>query len=85
MLATDECGMDRDEEESYMLALRECMDKLVPVDRQLIDLPYVEELGAQQIAERMGRSRQSVCNSLSRIRRQLFECVARKLGQEERS
>jgi RNA polymerase sigma-70 factor, ECF subfamily len=70
---------------SYMDALRECKAKLASADVELLDCHYGRDLSAQQIADRLGRSRQSVCNSLLRIRRWLMECVRMRLAQHEHS
>jgi hypothetical protein len=46
---------------------------------------YSETAGVHAAADRRGRSPQSVYNSLRRIRRALFECIARTLAQASRS
>ena len=82
LAATQPVG-DDEVDELYLLFLRECMEKLSPSDRRMIDLSYIEELAAQQIADQLGRSRQSVCNSLSRVRQQLLECIEKRLAQKD--
>lgn len=72
-------------DESYFLALQDCKSKLGFGDKQLLDAVYVEELSAGEVASQMGRSRQSVCNSLARIRRQLLTCIEQQTAQEGRS
>ncbi len=66
-----------------MAALRRCKAKLTAADEELLDLCYVEDLGSLQIADRLHRSQQSVCNSLKRIRRWMLECMHRELAQQE--
>ena len=67
---------------SYTPALLQCVNKLPDGDRQLVRLCYEEEKNLTQIAKDFGRSPQSVWNSLSRIRRALFDCI-RKTHQVE--
>ena len=63
-------------------ALAKCIDKLRQRDRDLL-LECTDGAAAVHIAAaRHGRSTQSIYNSLRRIRRALFECIARTLAQE---
>jgi RNA polymerase sigma-70 factor, ECF subfamily len=71
--------------ESYLAALRRCREKLSPVDQELIEFYYVDDLGSRQIAQRLHRSQSSVCNSLNRIRSWLFACIQMELAREEHS
>jgi RNA polymerase sigma-70 factor, ECF subfamily len=68
---------------SYLAALRDCKAKLASADLQLLDYHYSKDLSAQEIADRIGRSRQSVCNSLLRIRRWLLDCIRMQLARQE--
>jgi RNA polymerase sigma-70 factor (ECF subfamily) len=63
-------------------ALTGCMAKLRQRDRVLLEECYGETSRVSRVAERSGRSPQSVHNSLRRIRRSLFECIHRTLAQE---
>jgi RNA polymerase sigma-70 factor (ECF subfamily) len=65
-------------------ALARCIEHLRPSDRTLLAECYGDEEGVHGAAGRRGRSTQSVYNSLRRIRRALFECIARTLAQESR-
>jgi RNA polymerase sigma-70 factor, ECF subfamily len=71
--------------ERDLAALERCRKKLSTADAGLLDLHYVQELGSRQIADRLQRSQASVCHSLKRIRRWLFECIQTELAQEEYS
>ena len=73
-----------DEAEDRREALARCVEKLRQRDRELLHECYAEADGVQAAAGRHGRSPQSVYNSLRRIRRSLFECVARTLAAESR-
>jgi RNA polymerase sigma-70 factor, ECF subfamily len=69
----------------YLAALRRCKDKLTTADEELLELHYIDDLGSRQIADRLQRSQASVCHSLKRIRRWLFECVKMELARQEYS
>ncbi len=66
-------------QESYAEALQRCKNLLPENDRRLIELCYAASASITQTADRLGRSPQSVCNSLSRIRRALFDCIRRAM------
>jgi RNA polymerase sigma-70 factor, ECF subfamily len=68
----------------YLDALRRCREKLSAADEELLALRYVENLGSRQIADRLQRPQQSVCNSLTRIRGWLLDCVTTQLARQER-
>jgi RNA polymerase sigma-70 factor (ECF subfamily) len=68
------------EEDDRREALGRCVEKLRQRDRELLEACYGDEAGVRATAGRLGRSPQSVHNSLRRIRRALFECVQRSVG-----
>jgi RNA polymerase sigma-70 factor, ECF subfamily len=70
---------------SYLDVLRSCKEKLTSADTELLEHHYGKDFSAQQIADHMGRSRQSVCNSLLRIRRWLLSCIRMQLARQEYS
>jgi len=61
-------------------ALHECLRKLRPGDRELIQKRYQPGNSGQSIAEEMGRPANSVYQSIGRIRKTLFECINRRLA-----
>jgi RNA polymerase sigma-70 factor (ECF subfamily) len=63
-------------------ALRECVEKLSPYARQLIQMRYVDDLSGQEVAERLNRSPNTVYVALSRTYRHLAGCVQRRLARE---
>lgn len=69
---------------SYLDVLQQCRNKLGVADEELLVLHYVENLGSRQIADRLRRPQQSVCNSLTRIRGWLLDCVTKSLAQQDR-
>jgi len=70
------------DDEERKEALSRCVGKLRERDRDLLLVCYTGDDDIVQIADRMGRSSQSVHNSLRRIRESLYECVRRTLAQE---
>lgn len=64
-------------------ALANCIDRLGERDRQLLLQCYAPGVTIQSVAEKAGRSAQSICNSLRRIRQCLFDCVNGAMSQEE--
>ena len=66
-------------------ALRHCEDKLSEEDRELIRRRYHEEPTTAALARQIGRSPNSVGQSLTRIRSSLLECIERFLSREDRS
>jgi RNA polymerase sigma-70 factor (ECF subfamily) len=75
----------REKADFYAAALEHCRGKLSMTDENLLELRYVEDLGSREIADRVQRPQQSVCQSLKRIRRWLLECVKLELARQERS
>jgi len=69
--------------EARLGALRECLGQLPARNRALIDERYSENIPVQQIAERHGRSADSVSMRLYRIRRALADCVRRVMRREQ--
>jgi RNA polymerase sigma-70 factor (ECF subfamily) len=85
LLLIEAQGEITDEElEDRRDALARCVEQLRPRDRELLTECYADASGVHGAADRRGRSPQSIYNSLRRIRRALFECIARTLAQESR-
>jgi len=59
-----------------------CMKKLSDPDRKLIQQQYAEKMTSRKLAVRLGRPENTVYKALSRIRRQLMECVDRVIRVE---
>ena len=66
---------DADVLEERRLALRECLKKLGPHDRVLIEHRYGGTETIKQIAKRLGRPANTLYKALERIRHTLFECI----------
>ncbi|TWT42431.1 RNA polymerase sigma factor SigM [Thalassoglobus neptunius] len=63
-------------------ALEACLDELPPRSRRLIDLRYVEELSATEMALETDTTSGSVRVLLSRVRTVLASCIERRLAME---
>lgn len=64
-------------------ALRKCLGKLSPGDRQLVIRRYQPGETTRNVAEALGRSVQGTRKALHRIRTRLLECIRRSLAAEE--
>jgi RNA polymerase sigma-70 factor, ECF subfamily len=71
-----------DEFEFRRAALVECLAKLRPKDRELIQLRYSPGECGKRLAEDLGRPANSVYQTLGRIRRTLMECIQRRVANE---
>ncbi len=71
-----------DEFEQRRVALVECLAKLRPKDRDLIEQRYAPGERGKRLAEQLGRPANSVYQTLGRIRRVLMECIQRRMTEE---
>ena len=56
-------------------ALSACLEKLAEHAQEMIKLRYIDNLGYDQIADALGRTRAGVANSLYRSRKALAQCI----------
>jgi RNA polymerase sigma-70 factor, ECF subfamily len=63
-------------------ALRNCLQKLHPRDRELLLLRYEPGAGVEGAARRTGRSRQTAYKALTRLRKLLLDCVTTRLASK---
>jgi RNA polymerase sigma-70 factor, ECF subfamily len=63
-------------------ALEACLEELPSRSRRLLDLQYVEERSAAEIAQETGSTSGSVRVLLSRVRTALAVCIERRLALE---
>lgn len=63
-------------------ALKNCLEKLSTKDRDLVSMCYESSSSITDVAQAIGRPVAGVYNSLSRIRRALFECINATLSSE---
>ncbi len=64
-------------------ALRKCLTKLRPQDREIIEQRYNPDVTTEQLAELLHRPANSIYQSIGRIRRTLLDCVKRELSLEK--
>jgi RNA polymerase sigma-70 factor (ECF subfamily) len=82
----DDVGrVEPDQAAADLLALSGCMEKLPQSDRQIVTLCYAEGEAVSRVASALGRSPQSVHNSLRRIRSWLLECIRREMSRSDAS
>lgn len=62
-------------------ALQDCVEKLQPNQRKMLEMCYLSGKKPARIAEQLGRTANSVSASLMRIRKALKQCVERRLVQ----
>ncbi len=82
-LLSEFAGRTTETATSNLSALSECMDQLPPNDQRMMKLSYVEDIPVRQLADALGRSPESVHNSLLRIRNSLLDCIHRKMNQAD--
>ncbi len=63
-----------------MEALRECMDGVPANSRRLLELRYFEGRSCQEVSEMVGAGIEAVYQRLSRLHRQLKQCVEQRLS-----
>ena len=63
-------------------ALETCLEELPPKSRLLLDMRYVEELSAAEMAQETGTTSGSVRVLLSRVRTVLAGCIERRIAME---
>jgi RNA polymerase sigma-70 factor (ECF subfamily) len=64
-------------------ALRGCLTKLAPAQRELIQQSYADGISIKDAADRVGRTQTALYKALARIRKQLHRCIEHAV-QEER-
>jgi RNA polymerase sigma-70 factor (ECF subfamily) len=72
----------RQEHEEELVALRVCLAELPKNSRELLHQRYFEDLRPGAIASRLGVASNQVRQMLLRLRRELLECIERRLGIE---
>lgn len=66
--------------EERRAALRYCLDKLAPGDRELVEVRYAGERSLVEFAAQTGRSIHMLKKTLVHVRRALLDCVTRRLA-----
>lgn len=63
-------------------ALHECLNKLSPYARRLVDLRYTEGLTGKKLADVLNRKVQTVYVALTRVHRALSNCIRKSMQAE---
>jgi RNA polymerase sigma-70 factor, ECF subfamily len=67
--------------EMRSVALKGCIEKLKPRDRELLERWYQKRGTTKTLAEQLGRPIDTIYKAMKRIRRALFHCVSDNLGE----
>ncbi len=59
-----------------------CLEQLAVTERELVEVIYSGERTVKEFAESTGQALQTLYNKLGRIRRQLLDCIRRKMALE---
>lgn len=78
LIATEAQAAASDAEER-MVAMEDCLAKLLPTQRQLLRQCYGGKATIKQVAEKVGRSVAATYKSIARIRQVLHECIERRV------
>lgn len=68
-----------DQLDRYLDALRDCLQRLPPAQRQLLQERYTSEASVSALAAQQGKSVSAVSQLLYRIRQSLMDCIYRKV------
>lgn len=79
---SDTIAEQADDRDRRREALETCLDGLPEKSRRLLDLRYVDDLSAAEVAQSIDSTAGSVRVLLTRIRSSLADCVQRRLGAE---
>src|SRR5262249_5875614 len=66
--------------QARLQALDQCLAELAPDDQELIRQRYQEKTRAEELVRQSGGSRRTFFRRLDRIRRQLCECINRRVA-----
>ena len=70
-------------DDDVSMALEQCLERLSPRSRMIVQLKYVDGLRGQEIAEKLSRKLNAVYVAIARIHRQLSECVEKALHRKK--
>ena len=84
-LATVAAARESDDggQNDWLPTLSECMDKLIPRDRDIIVRRYSTDCTIKELALRMGLPVNTVYKAISRIRKELIDCVQKTVARKE--
>jgi RNA polymerase sigma-70 factor (ECF subfamily) len=76
------CVENTDVLESRHRALKSCLEKLTPPQREMLSLRYWRGISIKELAAQRGQEAGAVYTALSRIRKGLEQCIRRTMSQE---
>ena len=79
---SDEAERQAEDIDAVREALRPCMQQLSSTNRELIERRYVRAMPIAEVASAVNRTAGAIKVALLRIRRQLAECVQKRLAAE---
>jgi RNA polymerase sigma-70 factor (ECF subfamily) len=82
-LIASEAEAMADEVGSVQDALQNCLTKLRPADREVVQRCYGTDMTVATVAQQLGRSVNTIKSILKRCRRALYDCIRRTLSREE--
>lgn len=82
---SDEAQRQAGQLDSLRAALRPCLQLLTPRNRDLIEQRYFHAMSVANVAEALNQTVGAVKVALLRVRRQLAECVEKRLAAEGES
>lgn len=74
--------VERDPDGDRMEALEHCLGRLEQDQRDLLEQCYLESMGVKVVAESLGVTRDAIYMRLHRIRRDLVDCITRRMTRE---
>lgn len=82
LIADEMDTVDREQYESTLAALRNCIERLQPHQRDLVLAPYRRSESIDSIAARVGKTANSLYKQIGRLRAKLSNCVHHALQLE---
>jgi len=82
-LLADQAAETADTLQAQREALEQCLNKLPPRERTLVNAAYAPGVRIDHLAQETGRTPMSLYKALHRIRLSLLDCVRRFLRQEQ--
>jgi RNA polymerase sigma-70 factor (ECF subfamily) len=79
-LLDEEAADDNDRHRERQIALEKCLEKLPPARRELVLRAYAPDRPITALAAQLQKSPDAVYKMLSRLRRELADCVTRSLA-----
>lgn len=78
----EERAIDLQQREARLAALDRCIEEMESSGRDLVREFYLNKTDITELAQRLGRAPQTLYNKLNLLRRQLADCVARRMALE---